>query len=401
MMPAAGFPKARATVLVNDLLAGFTTEAVQQKLDREVCRKDSSRYGQSLVKDNLQGKDDSKVATQTASNASLGSLGKCTSVKSKGAEAEESPPTTIQRMACARVNEKIAKQEGQAVEDSNQLTDSAGQRTSLSKTQALSLQTELLKAFTAPAFQKKLHELVRLHNAAATRSPAYRVAFQKIVRIEQIPIFKGYGFKASEEGVVDVLQEFERFGDDADIFVNSEAIKEALFSPFTPAPSVEPQGNWFLKPTSKGGIFELLRCLHQSYSRPEFQADVHRLLKSEAGARCAAAGYYHLPGRAELAVPIQETVLPHYGFEASSKGVHEMIVLCAPYLMDPDIVGLFDAINGKLGMEPAACERFRKLVIDLSGEKQSLFLPAQCRPFELYEPIHEPVEAVMSAVVVR
>jgi len=339
MMPAAGFPKARATVLVDDLLAGFTTEAVQQKLDWEVCRKESSRYRQSLVKDYVQGKDDSK--------------------------------------------------------------DSAGQRTSLSKTKALSLQMELQKAFSAPAFQKKLHELVRLHNAAATRSPEYRLAFQKLVRIEQIPILKGYGFKASEEGVVDVLQEFERFGDDADIFVNSEAIKEALFSPSRPAPSVEPQEEQFPKPTSKAGFFQLLRCLHKSYSHPEFQAAVDRLLESEDGARCAAMGYYHLPGRAELAGPIQESVLPRYGFEASSKGVHEMIVLCAPYLMDPDISSLFDAINGKLGMSFDACKRFRKLASGLAGEKQSLFLPeAQCPPLFIL-PIHEPVEAVMSAIVVR
>jgi len=381
MMPAAGFPKARATVLVDDLLAGFTTKAVQQKLDREVCRKDSSQspsIQKCLVTDYVQGMDDSKVDTRTIRYASPRSLSKldavCTLVKLEGAEAEKSPQSlrkapqlqpTIQRMAYAGVNEQMAKKlEGHAFKKSNQLTESAGHRTSLSKTTALSLQTELLKAFTAPAFQKKLHELARLHNATVAKSAEYHVAFRKVVRSEQIPIIQGYGFKASEEGVVDMLQEFERFGEDADIFVNSEAIKEALFSPSTPAPSVEPQeAQAGEKPENKEEVLDLLRCLHANYSQPQFQAAVDSLKYFETDGRYAAGGYYHLPGRAELAGSIQEYVLRSFGFEASNEGVPEMIALCAHYLMDPDVANLFDAINSKLGMSFAACQRFRKLAV--------------------------------------
>eukprot|EP00930_Biecheleria_cincta_P027173 TRINITY_DN19086_c0_g1_i1.p1 TRINITY_DN19086_c0_g1~~TRINITY_DN19086_c0_g1_i1.p1 ORF type:complete len:397 (-),score=85.61 TRINITY_DN19086_c0_g1_i1:230-1420(-) len=386
MLPAARSSEARTTALVDELLARFSTKTVQQKLDREVCKKNSVQDTQSPVAHSAQGMGDAKVDTQTACDASPMSLSKldaaCTFAKPK--------VPTIQRMAYAGANEQMAKKlEVQGVKESKYVTESAERRTSLNKTKALSLQTQLLKAFTAPAFQKKLHELVRRHNAVVSKSAEYHLAFRNLVRCEQIPIIKRYGFKASEEGVVDMLQEFERFGEDADLFVNSEAIKEALFSPSTPAPSVEIQEvEAAEKPENKEELLQLLRSLHENYSQPEFQAAVDSLKFFETDSRYAAAGYYHLPGRAELAAPIQEYVLPRFGFEASKEGVHEMIALCADYLMDRDVAGQVDAINSKLGMSPAACQRFRDLAIDLARAKQTLSLPeSQRRPLRLFEPV--------------
>jgi len=256
----------------------------------------------------------------------------------------------------------------------------------LSKTKALSLQTELLKAFTAPDFQNKLHELVRLHNATVTKKSAeYHLAFRKIVRSEQLPIIERYGFKTSEEGLMDVLQKLEQLREDADISVNSEAIREALFGPSTPATSAEPvAATAGIKPRTSSGVIVLLRSLYESYSLPEFQTSVNSLKKSDTPQffwhstycvaqryrDCAAGGYYHLPGRAELTANIQEHVLPLHGFEGSKEGVSEMISFCANYLGDPDVASLFDAINSKLGMSPAACQRFRKLAAGLAETKQ-------------------------------
>lgn len=394
-MPASRFSEARASVLIDDLLAGFNSKAVQKKLERDVCTADSGRHCQSPLKYHVQGMDDLKDEVHTASDAVPKISSKldaaCMLVKLKGAENDENMPSlpeasrlkpTIQRMAYAGVNEQISKKlESQAAKKPDLVTVNAGHGTYLSKTSALSLQQQLLEAFTAPAFQKQLHQLVRLHNATVTKSAEYHSAFRKLVRSVQIPIIERYGFKASEQGVVDLLRTFEQLGEDADIFVNSEAIKEALFSPSTPPASVEPQeleaGE---KPSTKEQILILLRTLHELYSQPEFQAGISSLKFLETDDRYSAGGYYHLPGRAEYAMPIQEGVLPLHGFEASKDGVHEMISLCATYLGDRDVASMFDAINSKLGMSPAACQRFRKLAaFGLAGVKPSPPLPeTQC-----------------------
>ncbi|CAK9049652.1 unnamed protein product [Durusdinium trenchii] len=78
-------------------------------------------------------------------------------------------------------------------------------------------------------------------------------------------------------------------------------------------------------------------------------------------------GYYHLPGRQELALDVQVDVLPSYGFEGNRKGVREMICHCAPYLKDAEVQKRFDAINMKLGMSAAAATRFRLLVQEIEG----------------------------------
>eukprot|EP00930_Biecheleria_cincta_P056373 TRINITY_DN4250_c0_g1_i3.p1 TRINITY_DN4250_c0_g1~~TRINITY_DN4250_c0_g1_i3.p1 ORF type:complete len:397 (+),score=88.86 TRINITY_DN4250_c0_g1_i3:74-1192(+) len=370
MLPLSRCSRTRVSGLVDDLLAGFTTKAVQQKLDRQVCAKDFDQNFQSPVKSCTQGVDYSKAEVQVVSDVS----------------------TPVKKLNYAEgANEQLAKKlEGQlAKEGCKQLAVTASHRVSLSKSKALSLQMELLKAFTAPDFQKKLHELARLHNAAVNKTAEYHLAFRKLVRRVQLPIVERYGFEASEEGVANFLQMMERFREDADVAVNSGAIREALFSASTPANSDEPQVVKIgVKPYTKNGVMKMLRGLLTNYSTPEFQAQLKDLKFFQRDRRYEADGYYHLPGRAELAFTIQEQLLPFFGFEGTKEGVCEMISMCASYLGDPDVVSLFDAINSKLGMTPAACQRFRKVAAMGFAEVKPYRVPAtQCLSVATCEPV--------------
>ena len=87
----------------------------------------------------------------------------------------------------------------------------------------------------------------------------------------------------------------------------------------------------------------------------------------------ACEGYYHLRGRAELALPLQRRILPQYGFQGSRAGVLDMVSHCSQFITDPEVARLFDDINLKLGMTPAACARFRDTACMLPGEA-----PAPC-----------------------
>lgn len=239
----------------------------------------------------------------------------------------------------------------------------------LSKDDALSLQKELLTAFTAPSFQKQLHELARLQGAPEEGSTRYNFAFQKLVQSVQLPVFSRYGLKASDDGVKDLQQLFQNFGGDADIYVNSEAINEALFDASTPAPLVqELEGlRYGKKPTCKDDVLDLLQSLLLNYSRPRFQRAMERLKELDPNLDHKAGGYYHLIGRVEICSKIQSKLLPLWGFDASQQGVRDMILLCAQYLDDPEVTRLFDLINQKLGMSDLACLRFRKFTVGLAA----------------------------------
>ncbi|CAE7931011.1 Ankrd17, partial [Symbiodinium necroappetens] len=122
------------------------------------------------------------------------------------------------------------------------------------------------------------------------------------------------------------------------------------------------------KPDTKPAIYLLLRSLLLNFSEAWFQESIQQLQRRADAPRCGRTdpdGYYHLAGRAELAMQVQKLVLPHFGFEATKEGVADMIRHCAAFLSDQDVAHLFDAINKKLGMSPAACQRFRRLAASL------------------------------------
>lgn len=263
------------------------------------------------------------------------------------------------------------------------------------KEKALELQQKLLESFTAPSFQLKLHELGRKYRASKGTDRAARAGFKQLVRSAQFQVIPEYGFPCSDEGVEQMLKAFQEYQDDSDIFVNSTIIKDALFSEARQYPELAQEdefaplgaicGN---KPQTKIGILEFLHNLYVRYADPAFQDEIE-LLKREADQRAGRVlvrgfvepivtedpdGYYHLPGRQELALEIQQEVLPLFGFEGNRKGVREMIRYCAPYLDDLEVQKKFDAINLKLGMTQAAALRFRKLVQEIQGTAVPLLI---------------------------
>jgi len=247
---------------------------------------------------------------------------------------------------------------------------------SLSHDEALALQTELLRDFSSPDFQKKLHELARKHNVKeGHRNDTYRAAFQQLVREVQFSILPRHGFEASEEGVEAMLAAFKPLLEsDQDIFVQSVAINDALSSacpigktvqaPFAPAEN---------KPQSVVRVVGLLRRQLVLFSLAHCQTRIMHLKAVDAVHRRRLPmchkdpqGWYHLPGRAELALRYQGPFLLAFGFEDNRGGVQDMIVHCAKFLKHDEVASLMDAINEKLGMSPAACLRFRKLAGSLA-----------------------------------
>eukprot|EP00930_Biecheleria_cincta_P020508 TRINITY_DN15418_c0_g1_i1.p1 TRINITY_DN15418_c0_g1~~TRINITY_DN15418_c0_g1_i1.p1 ORF type:complete len:416 (-),score=115.21 TRINITY_DN15418_c0_g1_i1:96-1295(-) len=253
----------------------------------------------------------------------------------------------------------------------------------LSHSRALALQQELLAAFSSPDFQKKLNELCRQHDAAKGKSSAYRAAFKELVRSKQLDIIPRYGFQASEQGVEDMLAAFKAFEDaeDDDVCVNKAAIEETLFCASSSSSSKKDDdaGYRSSKPGQRPGsvtrVEELLLALLLRYSSPQFQNRIGHLkalqaMRSGRPLRVHVPdGYYRLPGRAALAFQVQKCILPIYGFAASPQGVIDMIAHCSQFMDSPRVARLMDETNAKLGMTPAACERFRKLAANLLPKK--------------------------------
>ena len=161
-----------------------------------------------------------------------------------------------------------------------------------------------------------------------------------------------------------MLQAFEEFKDDPDIYVNASAIQEAIFSPWQEShPKAIESIGFARKPGTKVTIMEMLQSLLISFSEPHFQEEIAKLkLDYDALAgRCTFAnlsqkvsvpdpqGYYHLPGRAELALQLQQPVLTCFGFSPTRGGVCDMVRHCVPYLSDLAVAELFDNINMTLG----------------------------------------------------
>jgi len=189
-------------------------------------------------------------------------------------------------------------------------------------------------------------------------------------------IIARYGFEPSEDGIEDMMLALKQYEDDADVYVNAMAIEEALYSSRDCLQEKDTDAAGFgeaavepYKPATTPAIYMLLRSLLLNFSEAWFQESMQKLQR-KADARTGRAdpdGYYHLPGRAELALQVQKRVLPHFGFEGTKEGVADMIRHCAAFLPDPDVAHLFDAINKRLGMSPAACLRFRHLAESLEA----------------------------------
>jgi len=241
----------------------------------------------------------------------------------------------------------------------------------LSKPRALALQNELLAAYTSARFQKKLQAIARQQGIGGSgkgsrHRPTFQAALKTLLRKPQMEIISGYGFAADEQGIEEMERSLQLLEEDGDVYVNKVAIEEALFGPFEDMVLEEEQPSNGI-PSTNQGVYLLLRSLFLGFSDPWFQEAILKL-QHEKDARDRADrerrpdpdGYFHLPGRSELALEVQRRILPRFGFDATKEGVGEMIRHCSAYLTDHSIAHLFDAINRKLGMSPEACCRFRR-----------------------------------------
>ncbi|CAJ1340023.1 unnamed protein product [Effrenium voratum] len=187
-----------------------------------------------------------------------------------------------------------------------------------------------------------------------------REAFRKLVRREQLQIIPRYGFDDSDEGVEEMLRAFQCFQEDPDIYVNSAAIEEALHLQQAKTSCPDAFGlRRVEKVDCKTFAVQLLRAQLVAFSHPAFQKSI-RALKAKA---TPEDGFYHLPGRAKLALEVQKLILPRFGFEGSREGVQAMIAHCSQFATDGEVAVLLDSINSRLGMEDSACRRFREMAV--------------------------------------
>ncbi|CAJ1359839.1 unnamed protein product, partial [Effrenium voratum] len=244
----------------------------------------------------------------------------------------------------------------------------------------------LLEAFSAPPFQRDLRELAEKHRLAQGKTRGYMVGFMHLIRAEQMKVLPDFGFEASEHGVEAMLRAFAEWKGDSDIQVQEKIIQDTLRAePIVESPKEEvPRVRG--KPRNKFETEDMLRALLFAFNQPWFQDKIRELKRSadfcsgrvrrnvEPGSRPSFGqhavdpeGYYHLSGRAALALLVHQQVLPLYSFEGTPEGVQAMLVHVSPYLADKDVARLFDSINGKLGMEVNAQLRFRRLAQSAEG----------------------------------
>lgn len=233
----------------------------------------------------------------------------------------------------------------------------------LPKHRVLELQRELLGAFTAPDFQMRLSVIARRLQLCPDRETSFQCwsDFDQLVQTSSAQLILHYDFEASS--VQSVLKSLEACEDDQDIYVNAAAIREALFSTMklpeqerAPAECV----GFGRKPATKVAVLEMLQRFIIAFSNPSFQEEVIKLkTRADCNAMrvCDPKGYYHLPGRAELALPLQSPILKSYGFQANKHGVHEMVRACSKYLKMPEVAGAVDAVNMSLRLCFRSCRR--------------------------------------------
>ena len=221
----------------------------------------------------------------------------------------------------------------------------------LPKDRVLELQREFLGAFTAPDFQMRLSVIARRLQLCPDRETSLKCwsDFDQLVQTSSAELISRYDFEASS--IQSVLKSLEAREDDQDIYVNAAAIREALFSTMklpeqekAPAECV----GFGRKPATKVAVLEMLQRFIIAFSNPSFQEEVIKLkTRADCNAMrvCDPKGYYHLPGRAELALPLQSPILKSYGFHANKHGVHEMVRACSKYLKMTEVAGAVDAVN--------------------------------------------------------
>jgi len=217
----------------------------------------------------------------------------------------------------------------------------------LTKERAIAMQTELLRCYGAPEFQQ---ELKALQTKCGAHSKDCAAGRRRLVREAQVKVLPAHGYDASDSGVRQMLADFDRFLKDPEVEAMSHALDDAL--------GCDSRGGLSLE-----SVVCLLRDVFTAFGADEFQSTIIKVRgefvdgdKDEEFVLCG-------PSRAIL--DAQRPVLSKYGFPANRLGAKAMLSEVAKYAKQPEVAGLIDAANGRLGLSPAACVRFRE---KLSGK---------------------------------
>lgn len=223
----------------------------------------------------------------------------------------------------------------------------------ISSDEAMEFHNELLESVTAPLFQKKLSELYRSHK---TSSYEFARQFSELAGAQMEGSFKKYGLPTSKLDLGRTFLALGSFFADEDAQAVLSSIDEALFGAERSSPGSGPRLD---------AVVGALRQQLAGFSSASFQNEIRHL--QEKAVDDKAEGYFRLPGRAELALGVQQEVLPAFGFEGSRRGVHALLAHASQLGRIAHVAGLLDAINAQLGMEVRARRQFRSRISELSA----------------------------------
>mmetsp|Transcript_89938 Transcript_89938/g.196847 ORF Transcript_89938/g.196847 Transcript_89938/m.196847 type:complete len:1153 (-) Transcript_89938:316-3774(-) len=207
------------------------------------------------------------------------------------------------------------------------------------------LHDELLRAFSAPLFQKRLSELYRKHSSDSLE---FADLFGSLVSTSMEGPLVCAGLSPAPEDLGDLFLSLSNFfaSDDAETVLAS--IDEALFS-------CERPGQTGL---GLGTVVRVWREQLAAFGRSSFQQALMEL-KAQASELEKESGFFHLTGRAELALTVQKEVLSANCLGATPRDLQKLLAVTATLTRVPLVAGLLDAVNAKLGMDVAARHRFR------------------------------------------
>eukprot|EP00438_Fugacium_kawagutii_P016122 Skav235811 [mRNA] locus=scaffold1267:329833:334624:- [translate_table: standard] len=145
---------------------------------------------------------------------------------------------------------------------------------------------ELQETFQQILQTEQLTDAALLLEAAVDQELQRMRTVRKLLQKPQIEIISRYGFPSSEKGIEEMEAALQSLEDDGDIYVLCLDFRVI-------------QGEaWFQE--------AILKLQHKKDSRD----------RGERG-KPDPDGYFHLPGRAEVALEVQQKILPRFGFDAT------------------------------------------------------------------------------------
>lgn len=254
----------------------------------------------------------------------------------------------------------------------DRITEMQAEMPGLTLERVIAVQSKLFERYSHPEFQNKLFNIYCSHNP---RTAAYKQKLSELIRPIRESVLPKFGFVPGTEGDVAWALALSEFHTEPDVQTLMACIDEILYT--SEAPMVENSKN-----LTKKQILDICREQMTAFRDAEFQRKL-RYLKA-ACRKSWDDDCYTLEGRSKLALAEQQSILTSYGLDPSERGVHSLLHQFAQYIMDPEVATYSSAVNMLLGMEPSACDRFNKILTDISVQDPCP-LRAQSKPAETVE----------------